>query len=290
VVDPTYFSVTESDTYQGLYSEIINNEEKRKLSELSKNNYRSLLDRVSKYSKGFIFGTGPSLEYATGFDYGQGFRVICNSIVKNKALLDYIKPHLLVFADPVFHFSPCLYSDEFRRLMLEAVEKHQCHIIVPEKCVPLCLAHYPNLESKIIGMPVNKKVFNFPTPDKLYVKGSDNIMTMLMIPVVSSVAREIYIIGSDGRMPEERYFWQHSSNSQFCDLMQTAYDTHPSFFRDRNYSNYYAEHCKIFNDLVVYGESLGKRYHSLTPSYIPVLTERLIKEVNDDWFEIKVTE
>jgi hypothetical protein len=104
----------------------------------------------------------------------------------------------------------------------------------------------------------------------------------LMIPIVSSVCKEIYIIGADGRKPsetggrkpDENYFWRHSSSSQFIDLMQTVFDTHPSVFRDRPYTDEYKDYCEFFEGLLRYGEGLGKRYYSLTPSYIPVLAQR----------------
>jgi len=275
VVDPTYYSTIESRTYQGAYDRTIARVEHDNFNQLSKKNYEELLKQVAGYSKGYVFGTGPSLDRAFEFNYSNSFCVVCNSMVKNKALLNYIKPQLLVFSDPVFHFSPCRYAAEFRQMMLETVDRFQCYIMLPEQSVPLLLAHYPNLKSKIIGMPKkNGKVYNFPTADNFFVRGSRNVLTMFMLPVVSSVAGEIYIIGADGRQTDEKYFWQHSASSQFNDLMQTAVDTHPSFFRDRVYTEYYEEHCEFLEGLVNYGESLGKRYYALTPSYIPVLAQR----------------
>ena len=125
-----------------------------------------------------------------------------------------------------------------------------------------------------IGIPTRKRDFNFPTCDNFYVKASDNILTLFMLPIASAVAEKIQIIGSDGRQKNENYFWKHSSSAQFDELMQTVFDTHPSFFRDRVYTNYYEVHCKILNNLIEYGESLGKNYISLTQSYIPALEKR----------------
>jgi len=100
-----------------------------------------------------------------------------------------------------------------------------------------------------------------------------------MVPVVSSVCKEIYIIGADGRSPhgrkpDETFIWSYSSPSQFGELMQTAFDTHPAYFRDRPYTENYEMYCENFEGLVRYGESLGQRYYSLAPSYIPALAKR----------------
>jgi len=276
IVDPNYYSTIESRTYQEIYIQTVNKTNREKLFRLSQDNYQELLNRVFKYSIGYVFGTGPSLDHAYDFDYSNGFCIVCNSIVKNKSLLNHIKPQLLVFADPVFHFSPCLYAAEFRRMMVEVVDQFNCFIMLPDYCVPLLLAHYPQLKTKVIGMPKRGKKYNFPNLTDFYVRGSKNILTSLMLPVVSSVADEIYIIGSDGRKTGEQYFWQHSVSSQFSDLMQTAFETHPSFFRDRIYDEYYNEHCKFLEGLVLYGESLGKKYYSLTHSYIPALAQRQV--------------
>lgn len=304
MVDPDFYYVVESVLAARLYFQILDSEQKERFLHLSKKNFQSLLNDVGGCKKGYVFGTGPSLERAKEFDFRGGFSVVCNSIVKNKDLLKYIRPQLLVFVDEAFFFSPCRYSAEFRQMMLEAVNEFQCYIMVRDHEVPLLLAHHPQLENRVIGMsapsvwdmsvresigmllrgpskmPLPGKVpghqgkWNFPTLDKFYVHVAPSVMPGMMVPVVSSVCQEIYIIGADGRKPDENYFWTHSSASQLGDLMRTIFDTHPSFFRDTLYADEYVEYCDYFKELVQYGESLGKKYYSLTPSYIPVLAQR----------------
>lgn len=280
IIDPNYYSHAEASNYQGLFDHTRTSDQHQKLAELSLRNYNTLLDQVKGCSRATVFGTGPSLDQALEFDFSGGFNIVCNSIVKNRTLLDHIKPQLLVFADPVFHFSPCKYSVEFRSQVLNAIHDYNCFCLVPEGRVTLMLAHYPELKNRIIGMPTRigiptrKRDFNFPTPDNFYVKASDNILTLFMLPIASTVAEKIQIIGSDGRQKNENYFWKHSSSAQFDELMQTVFDTHPSFFRDRVYTDYYEVHCKILNNLIEYGESSGKKYISLTQSYIPALEKR----------------
>jgi hypothetical protein len=194
--------------------------------------------------------------------------------VKNEEFLEYINgPDLLVFSDPVFHFSPCEYSAQFRDNIIEVVRKYKCFVTIPNDTVPLMLAHYPELKNYLIGMPT-KKEFNIPSLDAFYVKRTANILTLYMIPMASAISDKIYIIGADGRKPDEKYFWNHSSSAQYNDLMQTAFKTHPSFFRDRDYRDYYEEHCFSLEKLIEYGESLRKQYISLTPSFIPALKIR----------------
>ncbi|MDY6917296.1 MAG: hypothetical protein SVP26_05025 [Chloroflexota bacterium] len=306
VVDPTYYLVLESVISQRLCAQTLEIRERERLAELSKENYKRLLEKVGHCDDAYVFGTGPSLDRATQFDYRGAFRVVCNSIVRNKALLHHIRPQLLAFVDHAFFFSPCRYAAEFRRMMLETVQEFQCYIMVQDFQVPLLLAHHPELEERIIGMPApgiwdmrsselirtllarrggmptpvkipgHGEEYNFPTLDRFYVRLTASIMTLFMLPVVSSVCRNIYVVGADGRKPEEKQLWDYSSSSQFGNLMQTILETHPAVFRDSNYMHIYKRHCNEFKELVQYGEAAGKRYYALTPSHIPVLARRLV--------------
>lgn len=212
------------------------------------------------------------------FNYNDGVAIVCNSMVKNQELLEYLKPKLLSFADPVLYFSSNKYTAEFMNKMLETVEKFNCYIVIPENNMPLLLTHYPQLAPYVIGLEArNTKEYNFPTVTDFFVKGSSNILTLYMLPIASAFANEIYIIGADGRQKSDKYFWKHNSASQFNDLMEAVFETHPSFFRDRIYTDYYDEHCEFMKNLIEYGEKCGKRYYTLTPSYIPILQNRQIR-------------
>lgn len=278
IVDKYYYSITESGTWRGQYFQTFTDKEKNEYSEISKKNYLTLLEQNKNKEKAYCFATGPSFDSYGKYKYERNsFKIICNSIVKNREFLEHIeKPDLLVFSDAVFHFSPSEYSAVFRDNVLSVIRDFQCFIMVPEMTVPLLLAHYPELESRIIGIRKGNE-FNFPTPDRFWIKGTANILSQYMLPVASTVSDTVFIVGADGRKPDEKYFWKHSASVQFDDLMQTAFKTHPSFFRDRNYEDYYDRHCQTLEKLILFGEKQGRHYFSLTPSYIPALKSRSIK-------------
>jgi hypothetical protein len=312
IVDPTFYFSVEADTHQRMCIQTLEGQQKERLVELSKKNFQALLDEVDECEQGYVFGTGPSLEaHAMDFDYSDGFRVVCNSIVKNKTLLNYIKPQLLVFGDAQHHMSPCRYAATFRQAAIEAVNELQCYILTEDYHLPLLLAHYPELKDKIIGIeapgvwklslyeiimmvlhnphkipwfdkiPGHDEEYNFPTPDKFYVRLTGSVLPSFMIPIVSSICKDIYILGADGRDPKGRkpdgtFIWGYSPSCQFNE--QTAFDTHPSYFRDRPYTEDFDIYCENFEGLIHYGESLGRKYYSLAPSYIPVLAQRLVPD------------
>jgi hypothetical protein len=134
---------------------------------------------------------------------------------------------------------------------------------------------FPEIANRIIGIPSrSESQFHFPSPEELWVRGTANIMTLSMLPVASSLADHIHVFGADGREENESYFWEHSSIAQYDGLMNSAVQTHPSFFRDRLYTDYYERHIERLRELIEFGEAHGKQYDSLTPSQIPILHER----------------
>lgn len=281
-VDPVVSKSKEYDIYRKLYYWTLSIDKKNLYEQQSKEKFADMLNKNKDKKKGFVFGTGPSLELASNFEYRtDSFKIVCNSIVKNKVLLEHIKPDVLVFADPVFHFSFCAYAQEFRREAIEVIRSSDIYCIIPDFCVPLLTAHFPEIEDKLIGIPSHSSTYNIPSTKASVVKATDNILTLLMLPIASAVSEEIYILGCDGRRKEENYFWQHSKSSQFDGLMDTVFKAHPSFFNDRSYEGYYEIHCEVLKSLIEFGESKNKRYYSLTPSYIPVLEERMVNAIHD---------
>jgi hypothetical protein len=321
IVDNNYYFSIEADTSRRMYHRTVAGSVKSELLALSKNNFGDLLSRVKGFERAYVFGTGPSLDNATKFDYSDGFRVVCNSIVKNEKIMDHIKPHLLVFGDPQHHTSPCKYAAAFREAAVNAVNKFDCYILTEDYHLPLLLAHYPDLKDRIIGIeapgvwemslfeiirlvltrphklpwfdkiPGHDDKYNFPTLDKFYVRLTGSVLPSYMVPVASAACKEICIIGADGRdpkgrKPDETYIWGYSSTCQFYDLMQTAFDTHPSYFRDRPFTEDFNIYCENFDELITFGESMGKKYYTLMPSFIPALAKRFAPHKATEFREI----
>jgi hypothetical protein len=228
---------------------------------------------------GYVFATGPSLDMILKVDVpDDAVKVVCNSIVRSDTLLDHISPDILTFADPVFHFGPSRYAAQFREDAVETIRRYGCWCVVPPHGAVLLRTHYPDIAERVIGVPASSSDFVFPSSDNLRVHGTANIMTHFMLPVVSSLSDRITVVGADGRKESDSYFWEHSSIAQYEGLMLSAAETHPAFFRDRIYAEYYEKHIEILRAIIEYGEQQGRVYQSITPSYIPALRERLHPE------------
>lgn len=277
IIDQYYYSDVEAETLRKLLYQTLMPEIKREYSQVSKENFTFFRRKNVLKKQVFCFTSGPSFDQYQSFDFPEdSLKIICNSIVKNSDFLNYIgNVDLLMFADPVFHFGPSTYAESFRQDMIKLVKKNDTYIVVPESNVPLLLSHYPELKNKIIGLGINSTL-NFPHVNNFYVKGTANILTLFMLPMASAIADTIFLIGADGRQSNEKYFWKHSESVQYNSDMEDAFKMHPSFFRDRNYEDYYDNHCETVEKLISFGEAFGKVYVSITHSYIPALSKRWI--------------
>ena len=139
------------------------------------------------------------------------------------------------------------------------------------------LAHHPELVDRTIILRVRKgkRPWQWPTPTRMTVKLTNNVLTTAMVPTAFALADRVEIAGCDGRQVSESYFWRHNARTQYSDdLMRTAFDAHPAFFRERDYNDYYKQHCEELEGLLTAGEAAGKVVLGTTPSFIPALNRR----------------
>jgi hypothetical protein len=258
---------------------LIANHERGLLGGISHVSFSDIFQKFNGIRDACLFLTGPSLEEGLSRPLPKdSLRIICNSLVKNDKFLDKIQPDVLVFADPAFHFGVSKYATAFREQTVKALTRFpDCFCIVPERYLPLLLGHFPNdLSGRLIGMPeMSEGNFNFPDAKRFWVLSTENILTHLMLPIATSLASVIHVFGADGRRKQDAGYWQHNPSAQFTGLIQTVYQTHPSFERDRDIEAYYATHCETIENLIQKGEQeAGRSYISETPSYIPSLSIR----------------
>jgi hypothetical protein len=245
----------------------------------SKNKFLKLFETIGFQKKCYIFGTGPSLSEAYQFDYSDGLSIACNSMIKNETLMEYLKPKLFVCADPVFHSGCSTYAAKFRETLCSSIDKYDFSVIIPFRDYKLFKENLPDrFTPKLIGVPLEDlQEINLNLEQKFKVKSTKNVLTLLLIPLACTFADQICILGCDGRnLKDDQYYWTHHKASQFNDQMDTAQKVHPSFFSMVNYNDYYLEHCELLEKWISKGEEAGKVFRNLTPSHIPVLTDRLI--------------
>ena len=235
----------------------------------------------------YVFGTGPSLEKAMDMDFSNGVSIISNTIVKNKALVDHIRPSVIAAGDPALHYGVSKYACAFRENLLRVMDEHDCILVMPMGYYPLFIKRYPHLESRTYGLPIipaKKENISLNLIERYEAACYANVLTMLLLPLAATFSKNVHIIGCDGRPPETiseniespSPFWNHHKDSEQEALYDTLKICHPSFF-SMNYQDWYEDHCRAIRTICEHGEKQGISFISSTPSFVPALAERQVQ-------------
>jgi hypothetical protein len=279
IVDPDFFLFAETHTYPAIYYyDLLPNKTRKDWRNESSDRFGVLYQRFSGAKKAFVFGTGPSINKAKGFSYNDGIRIICNSVVKNEELLKRIQPHFLVFTDSVFHFGVSKYSGDFAKDLLKAVKKYNTICITNQVGYAMMRLHFPELIPFLIAVPAKRfGPPNLLTPEKFLTRDYTNVLTRFMFPLAAGLSKNVVLLGFDGRNPQETYFWKHNPTTQYSENLDSTKLSHPAFFRDISYDNYYEKHCKALNTMIIRFEKYGVKAYTWTESYIPSLQSRFFE-------------
>lgn len=236
---------------------------------------RQLVESVGGVQRAYLVATGPSATMAFDHDLSDGVGIVCNTVILDERLMDHVKPKVVTFADPIFHFGLSRYAGRFREAVLEQSRRHDFAIVIPERYVRHLAHLLPEVSDRIIGLRFgNAATFtNLDLATAAYVRPRPNILTMQMFPLGATLARELHLIGFDGREPGETYFWKHGATVQMHDELAGIKRVHPGFFK-LDYGDYYDEHVASVESYVRAIEALGRKVVSLTPSHMPALRTR----------------
>ena len=230
-----------------------------------------------KGTSALVLATGPSSQTVDPASVNAEVRISCNSVVRDLDLLRALRPNVICFLDPVFHYGPSRYAAAFRRDLLRAVAETDAVLVTAELWAGLLLAHHPELAERLVVLRVLKgrSPWHWPSPDRMTVRLSGNVLTGSMLPIAFALSDRVALAGCDGRRADDNYYWRHNNRTQYNDdLMRSAFDAHPAFFRDQNYADYYDAHCQALEELIAAGEAAGKQVVGVTPSHIPALRRR----------------
>ncbi len=237
--------------------------------------FEDLAKRLGRFDRGFALATGPSIADYRRFCTDGAFVVACNSIIKNMDLMEEVRPQVLVFADPVFHYGPSAYAAAFRTNLRDVIGRFDFHIITPLKYYATLVDMMPEAKDRSIAVPFDRDCGVVLDLRRDYrVNVTDNILTLLMLPIAFTFARDVIAIGCDGRPIEENdYFWTHNASVQYVDQMSNIKGVHPSFF-DMDYDDYYNRHLSNVDRYIRIAEAEGKSFTSGGFSYLPAMAER----------------
>lgn len=256
------------------------NSELTKLRRVAHQKFIAHIGSLPSFSKSYLFGTGPSIETAFNYDFSDGYRIVCNTMIKNTSLMAHIKPQFLVAADAIYHFGISRYACQFRKDLESFLNTHRCIFLVPEHYYPNFIFHSRNLESVTVPVPYTTQQINLSMKESFEVKSLHNVLNQLLLPLGSSLCDNIYFLGFDGRKQTDRHFWKSTESVNYEDLKPYLQKSHPGFFQGINYEAYADMQSEIANTIMTIGEKIGKNYYSLNESTNKALLKRYIGKQN----------
>jgi hypothetical protein len=189
--------------------------------------------RSDNHDRCYLFGTGKSLAKAMDEDFSDGYRIVCNTIVRDKELWDHLSPHIIVAGDAIYHFGQTAHAAAFRRdLLLRLLEPGSKTIFLyPEFFDSIVLREFAAVRERLVAVPFGRhqdvtidlcKTFQLPA--------QGNVLANMLLPLGCTLSKNVYLWGFDGRAPDDKNFWSNSSKHSYPELMPALEVEHPAFF------------------------------------------------------------
>jgi hypothetical protein len=226
------------------------------------------------------FGNGPSLGKVveTKFDPGPTLRAVCNSTIGDEAALAHLKPEFLFCGDPVQHCGASLYAGRFREDLARAMKD-------PSRVVFTQLGYVPyfrevvgaDAAARVIGIGNDRRpTFNTDLTAEFLTAATANVFTMLVLPVVFTISKQVDIYGCDG-MPFAAATkpWSHANEGDYMGKMAVTHRVHGGFWQ-RNYEEEFWSYCRDMEEILTTAETRHIAVANRTPSYVPALAKRFI--------------
>lgn len=252
--------------------------QKQALLTESQDRFRAALDKQRAAGKtcSAVFGTGPSIDRAFDFDFSACMTVACNSIVANDALLDHIRPAFICAGDAVSHFGVSEYAETFRADLIRAVTERDIYLFTSAPMGYLLIQKHPEIRDRVILCEQRFNGLNTELESSWALPRFDSTLNIHMLPIAASFSDTVYMLGLDGRAPdpeENEDFWAHSQSAQYHDLVDSGHLAHPSFAINRMQATE-DRYLASVEESFMAGESLGKSFFALAPSYTPAVHAR----------------
>jgi len=225
-------------------------------------------------SKVLLIGTGPNLEQSYNQALKSEISIACNSIVKDPKAIEYFNPQIVVAADPVFHVGASSYAEAFRSDLNSFLKNNRtAHFVAPmQHKIIYDSIIAPELKRQLNYFSVDSQSeLNIDLFKSTEIRGTNNILTLFMLPIAASIASEIHFAGFDGnRNIPLLYFWKHNKNTQYTELLKSAKQVDPVFFR-RSFAGYYKKHVNELDSYLDLIQSKGIKLRTITETYIESL-------------------
>ena len=245
--------------------------------------YVQRIHQSQGYTRVYLFGTGPSLERAMDHKWDDGYRVVCNTIVRDKALWNHINPHFFVAADTIYHFEHTAFARKFREDLKKRLSETDTKFMYPLFAREIIFREFSEFQDKLMPFPMgNHKLIYGDLRENFSFPYLGNALTSFMLPLGCTLAKNVYLWGFDGRALSDKLLWSHSSKHYYSELEEEMMKAHPAFFSARSSKDKFDAYVKnalgdrLENNLQE-AERLGWHFHMLHDSNTPALQKRRAK-------------
>lgn len=265
-----------------LWRYFVTDEEKKHIIQESYNKFVTYAEEIKKngWKTGCVFGTGPSLETATEFDFSNCVSVVCNSIVQNKELLAHIKPEFITAGDVVSHLGVSLYAETFRKDLAAYLKSSEAYYLTTAPFGYILLEQCAEIAHKVILVEQLTDDQNFDLTQVFGLPKLDSTFNIHMLPIINTFCDNIFILGCDGKSKtrSNEDFWAHAQKAQYDDLVDTGHQCHPTFDINRQKSTYNRYQDSVLHSVTEGEKKHHKKYYTLQQSYIDALEDKRLPD------------
>jgi hypothetical protein len=232
------------------------------------------------HSKSYIFGTGPSLEKALGMKWDDGYRIVCNTLVRDPELWGHLKPHFIVAGDAIYHFGFTSFAHAFRNDLIQRLKDSNTYFVYPAQFNAIAKNELVDISDKLIPVPIGwRRRLDGDLCRDFKLPNLGNVLGLLLLPLASTLSKEVYLWGFDGRAPDDRLFWSNSQKHSYPEYMSELEAAHPKFFDHYVPATDPNKYVKAVQGDALDGcmkgaERNGWHYVMMHPSWTPILQKR----------------
>ena len=249
---------------------------------------RDLHDRIAQlraehpFDRTYVFGTGPSLAAASDREWRDGYRIVCNTIVRDPVLWRHLDPHFFVAADAIYHFGHTAFARAFRHDLAERLRETRTTFLCPSTFEAVARREFDWLGERLITVPVGRhQRMHVDLLRRFKLPRLGNVLPGVLLPLACTLSRRIFLWGFDGRAPNDALFWSNSARHSYPELLASLPEAHPAFFEffvpgDRPSSYVERYHGDLLERRLAAAESAGWSFVMMHRSWTATLQKRYV--------------
>jgi len=246
----------------------------------SKDRFNDYCNSLPIFETSLVLGTGPSLAKVRNLLDLDCYKIACNTIVKDLDLWMKLKLHFLVAGDAIYHFGHNQYATSFRRDLKKCLSLYPVAFVYPALYHPFIKREFSEFEACLYPVPTgasdqlnNNLRINFTLP------ALGNVLNLLLLPIATTLAKNIYLLGFDGRAPDDKLFWSNSNDHSYTEYISDIQKKHPVFFDyfidNKNPFKYVnTVHGDALDNNMTLLESKGYTFTVISPSHTATMQKR----------------